>query len=463
MSNERKVEAGALLAEDAEQLAAATSQVLELALGRKLAAEVFLTASHSTRAIVQDGVVETFTLTEPQGMGIRVVDHGRTGYSYTESFSPDALADALAAAAANALIMPDAAAVELASFAAAPPFVESIYHPELATIPVERKIALALDLDQQTHDADARVKNVIATSYADTSVFLRIASTCGLDRNYWSSMAWLACQPLVFWDGQNKNYHMIRATRRFAELDPSYMAKEAVRRCIEKLGARQLAASSYPVVFAPEAFAALLGAFCGIFSAKVAQEGKSLLRERLGQRSAATVFSLTDDPLIPGGLASRPFDDEGCPSRELPLIAAGFFQNFMHNSETARRDRVASTGHAVRGSYKDTLRVGPSNLVVQAGQASFQDLVSAAPQVLHLTELTGLHAGTNVVSGDFSLPAQGFLYAGSERLPVHLITVAGNFYRLLESIEAIGAQSELLPSGIRTPAVLVAGLAIAGH
>ncbi|MBU6430559.1 MAG: TldD/PmbA family protein, partial [Cyanobacteria bacterium REEB65] len=335
-------------------------------------------------------------------------------------------------------------------------------NPDLATLAVETKIAFAQELDRIAHAADPRVKAVTGATYSDRSGFVRVASTKGLDRSYRASAIWAGVQPLLLEEGQHKNYGLLRAARGFAELDPAWMAREAVRRCVEKLGAREIQGGDLPVVFAPEAFAALLGTFAAIFSAEVAQEGKSLLRAKRSKRVAANGFTLIDDPLEPGGFGSRPFDDEGCPSRPFVLIGDGIFHGFLHNTSTARREGTITTGHATRGGYAGTMRVGTTNLVVKPGVARREDLLASAPRVVEVTEVTGLHAGANTISGDFSLQAQGFLHEAGERTPIHLFTVSGNFYDALEAIRVVGKDVEALPSGIRTPSILVDRLAIAG-
>lgn len=436
-------------------------RVLAEALSRKLEAEAYLAVDRALRVKAQDGEIEAFTLTERRGLGLRVVREGRVGYAYTESFAPEALDRVVADAATNAMLLDPEDYAGLSEFLGLAPDLD-LYNPALAEVPVERKIAFALELDEVAHGADTRVKTVTGASYGESVGFVRIASTLGVDRSYRASAGWGSVQPLVAVGEQSKNYGLVRAARCFDELDAEWMAREAVRRCVEKLGAREIAGGTMSVVFSPEAFSDLIGTFASIFSGQVALEGKSLLQGRQGQRIASSAFTLVDDPLEQGGFASRPFDDEGCPSASWVLVDQGVFTGFLHNSETARRSRATTTGHASRGGYQGTLRVGTSNLVVRPGTSRREALLTASPKVLEITEITGLHAGANQISGDFSLQAQGFLHEKGERAPVHLFTVSGNFYELLEAVAQVASDLERFPSGLSTPSVLVENLAIAG-
>ena len=83
---------------------------------------------------------------------------------------------------------------------------------------------------------------------------------------------------------------------------------------------------------------------------------------------------------------------------------------------------------------------------------------------LELTDLTGLHSGANAISGNFSFGASGYLCKDGERIQaVRGITVAGNFYEMLNKISMIGNQqhwnegrSALMPS-IRFSDVAISG------
>ncbi|MBM3268933.1 MAG: TldD/PmbA family protein [Candidatus Sericytochromatia bacterium] len=435
--------------------------LLDAAVARRVDAELFVSSARATRVSVQDGEVEAFNLSAPRGIGIRVVSEGRVGYAFTESLAPEHLVAALERAGANAALLPPDDSAGLERFAGETPDV-ALYNPSLAEVPVPEKVAFALALDRVARGADARIETVTGVSYADVDAFLRVASTLGVDRQYRGSIAGGGCMPKASHGTENKMAAHYKRARAFEELDAEAIAREAVRRSVEKLGSRTLESGHYPVAFHPEAFASLLDTFCGIFSGKAAQEGKSLLVGREGGQVAAPAFTLVDDPLRPGGFASRPFDDEGCVSRPFPLISEGVFAGFLHNAQTARKAATRSTGHASRGGYSGTVHVSPSNLVVRAGAAAREALLASAPQVVYVTELMGLHAGASIVSGDFSLQAEGFLHSGGDRHPIHLFTVSGNFYRLLEQIEALADDVETQPSGTTCPSVLVGGLTIAG-
>ncbi|MBO9539198.1 TldD/PmbA family protein [bacterium] len=435
--------------------------VLAAARDAGVEAEVYLRASTATTIRIQDQEVDQFSLADSRGAGIRVVKDGKVGYAFTEDLSGDALLRTLEAAITNAGLIPEGKGATLASFAGET--VElGLHRPELAAVAVPLKIEKAKALERIAKESDPRIKNVTSTAYTDTHGFVRIASTAGVDRSYQSSIAMMATVPLLHADGQNKNYYQIKAVRDFDALDPEAIAREGVARAAEKLGAFEPQSGAYPVLIDSDPMGDLLQVFAGVFSGKLAQEGKTLLKDKVGEAIASAAITIVDDPLNVEGYGARPFDDEGCPSQVVTLVEAGVFKGFLHNAETARQAGVASTGHAARAGYRGTVEVAPSNLYLAPGARTPEAILAEFDRAVIVTEVTGLHAGANPISGDFSLQAQGFLWEGQKRSPIHNFTISGNFYALLSGVSEVASDLEWFTSGIGSPSVLVKELAIAG-
>ena len=159
-----------------------------------------------------------------------------------------------------------------------------------------------------------------------------------------------------------------------------------------------------------------------------------------------------------------PFDDEGVLSTSKAIINKGVFSTALYNLKSAYKAGRASTGNGFRGG--SFVSEAPTNLIVEPGDKSFEKLCEEAGEGIILTDLSGLHAGVNQISGDFSLLCEGFLIEGGKQgRPVEQITVAGNFYEVIRKIEAVGNDVLNVPSGdgeFFTPSVLISSLAISG-
>jgi PmbA protein len=248
-------------------------------------------------------------------------------------------------------------------------------------------------------------------------------------------------------------------------IDLKTVAKEAAENALRELDAVQIESGAMRVMFDPEAATDMLETFSGIFSADAAQKGLSLLKGREGEMIAAECVTLMDNPHLEGSAASQPFDGEGVATKVKKVIENGKLTTLLHNLKTAHKQGVQTTGNASR-SYNSTVGIAPANFYFQPSEISSEEMLRKLGDGLVITQVAGLHAGANAVSGDFSLSAKGYMVRGGAKAEaVKQITVAGNFFTLLKDIEAVGSDLKFgLPSSSQfgSPSIIVKSLAIAG-
>ncbi|MCS7067779.1 MAG: TldD/PmbA family protein [Meiothermus sp.] len=432
----------------------ARDYLLQKARALGIEAEVLATYSRELTIQAHGGRVEEITQATQGGVGVRVVVAGKTGYAYTEERTPEALDWVLQEAHENALLQSETGGFLPSGGALG----QHDLLGEGLSAPLEQKRQTALALEAGLR-ADPRVKQVQMTRYAERETQATLGSTQGVAGAFRNGYA-LLLTSAVMAEGQSlKQGYEFDLSKEFHALEPGRTAQAFLQNTGRLLGARPLKTGRYRAYLEPKAFGQLLG-MMGWFllSAKNVLEGKSLLADKLGQRVASEIFTLVDDPTLPDGLASRPFDAEGTAARRTVFIENGVLRTFAHNSETARRMGVENTGHASR-SYKGVLGVAPSNLFVQPGQGVRLE------EGIIVTDLMGLHAGANPISGEFSLQALGLRVEGGEvAYPVENFTVAGNFLTLLAHITALGTKLEWNPMMgiVGSPMVEVAELSFAG-
>ena len=252
-----------------------------------------------------------------------------------------------------------------------------------------------------------------------------------------------------------------------SDFDFGAIGKEAAQDALSRIGADTLATGQYPVVFSGKMMATLLATFLTVFSAEAAQKGLSLLNGKEGEQVASPILSLTDDPFLPECVIHLPFDSEGVPTSRKTLIEKGTLNTLLHNLSTAAKAGCASTGNGVKTDYAAPVSILPSNLFLEKGGSGQKDLFRAAGNGVYITELNGMHAGANPVTGDFSLSAAGNLITdGALGAPVKNFTVSGNFYQFLKDVALIGDDLAFLPprgtACFGSPSVMVNGLSIAG-
>lgn len=252
-----------------------------------------------------------------------------------------------------------------------------------------------------------------------------------------------------------------RISRSLAGLDVEGCQKETIDKTISHLNYDRIATGKYRVVFSPEAFLSLLGAFSNLFNAQSILDKQSLSTpESLGTQIASPLLSLSDDALHPDNVAITTFDGEGTPTRRVPLITEGVLSGFLHSAGTAKRFNTQPTGHANMGAK---VTVSPHFYHVSPGQPAAQEYsLDAADNVVLIDDLHALHAGVKSLQGSFSLPFDGWLIQNGKRTSIESATVAGDFLELLKSIIYVEPEAHLTPGGI-CPYVWVESLSITGE
>lgn len=246
-----------------------------------------------------------------------------------------------------------------------------------------------------------------------------------------------------------------------ADLDVMGCLQETVDKTISYLDYTKIPSGTYRVVFSPDAFLSLLGAFSNLFNAQNILDRQSLSTpESLGTQIGTPCLCVFDDALHPDNILMSHFDGEGTPTRRVPLIENGVLTGLLHSAGTAKRLGASPTGHTNMGAK---VTVSPHFYHVFSGDmaTSSYDL-EAADNVVLIDELEALHAGVKALQGSFSLPFKGWLINQGKCTSIEAATVAGDFREVLQSIILVEPELEITPSGV-CPRIWVEGLTITGE
>jgi PmbA protein len=255
----------------------------------------------------------------------------------------------------------------------------------------------------------------------------------------------------------------VRLSQALDSLDIEGCLQETIDKTLSHLNYQKISTGKYTVVFSPEAFLSLLGAFSNLYNAQSILDHQSLSTpDSLGTQIASPLLSVHDDMLHPDHIGASLFDDEGTPTRAIPLIEKGVLTHFLHSAGTAKRMNAQPTGHANMGSK---ITVGPHFYHVLPGNDSPQNpdyRLENADNIILIDDLQALHAGVKSLQGSFSLPFDGWLIRNGERISVEAATVAGDFREVMKSIVYVEPESHAKLSGV-CPYVWVEGLSITGE
>lgn len=426
-------------------------------------AEVYYAERDSVKASTHKQALETFAVASTAGLSFRGMVNGRMGYASTEALDEDAVAMLVRGVSESAALVEDEDVQEI--FAGSPAYASvETYAPELDALPAAAHIDAAVALEK---DGLSRHPLVTETDYNQT-VYLKsrvsLRNSFGLSLSHEDNLRYQFLS-VVARRGERASDGAAFGIGRGTTLDMTGELTEAVAYAVDMLDASSIPSGKMSAVLRKDAMADLLDCFSGAFSAEAAQKGLSLLKGREGEVVAAPCVTLIDDPLMPGGFASCPFDAEGVAAYRKEVIGAGTLHTLLHNLKTARVDGVQTTGNAAKAGYSAPVRVAPTNFYFAPGDDSLEELLNRMGDGLLLTTLEGLHSGANGISGDFSLPAKGFLVRGGKiGRAVEQITVAGNFYALLKDIAAVGNDLFFGPGGgAGSPSVWIQELSVAGE
>src|SRR5207344_2536409 len=122
-----------------------------------------------------------------------------------------------------------------------------------------------------------------------------------------------------------------------------------------------------------------------------------------------------------------------------------------------------TTGSAVRGGFKSAPGVGARALFLVPGELTPEQIMASVPEAVYVQTVSGLHSGTNIVSGDFSVGADGLMVRGGELAePVREITIASTLQRMLLDLADIGNDLTFLPGAVAGMTVLLSDMTLSG-
>jgi PmbA protein len=427
--------------------------------------EIYYDCSSELSVKTYLGNIDSFSVSNSEGVSFRALHNGKMGYAYTEKVDESSIPFLVEEAMQNAIIIDSDDKENIYVGADTYKKIDN-YNPALDEVTEEQKIQLALDLEKEASSLDNRIQSIQYCVYGDVAGETKIINSKGLSLSSKSNIAF-AYVGVVAKDGDDLKTGMAyKATNDFSKIDPKSIAQEAVEEAISMLGAESVQSGNYPIILRNNAACDLLESFSDVFSAENVQKNLSLLKGKIGEQIASGSLNIIDNPHMENGFASNPFDGEGYPTQFKKVIENGILKTYLHNQKTAEKDGVSSTGNASRGSYKSTIGISPSNFFVENGTCTIDEMVKSIDNGLLLIELQGLHSGLNSVSGDFSLSCFGYLIEnGKKSKPVNQITVSGNFFDMIKSIEMIGNDLRFgLPAGsyFGAPSLKISELSIAG-
>jgi len=438
------------------------------------AAEVFFERELGLTVKVFKEHVEKFSSSDARGIGLRVYVGDRPGRAYTSDLSRQSIEGAVESALASARVSPEDSLRALPDTGLFPPGALEgkllgddlgIWGEDLGAVPAGEKIEFALSMERLARERDVRVTGVETAAYSESTVQVLLASSLGFRSGYRSSTCYGYLMAIAEDAGDSQTGFGFTAGRSFGELNAVEASQEAATRAIDVLGARQVETAKVPVLFDNLSTAELIALLGVALNGEAVVKGRSFMAGRLGEKIASDVVDLVDDSLLERGFGTAPFDAEGVATSSKKPVEGGVLAAFLHNCYTARRAGTMSTGNADRSSYRSSVGVGHTNLLLNPGSATPEELRSEMKTGFEVLEIQGAHAGLNPVTGEVSVGAKGrWIDKGRRAHAVREVTIAGTMEEILGGVVGIGNDFRLTPlmGSVGTPSILVSGLVVGG-
>ncbi len=384
---------------------------------------------------VRKGELENIERNRDKSLGITVYVGQRRGNASTSDFSPQAIERTVQAAFDIARFTgedPAAGLPDDADIAREHPDLD-LFHPW--SIDSAQAAELALRCEAAALDTDPRVSNSEGAAVSAQQSHFFSATSRGFRGGYASSRHSLSVAPIAGTGEDMQRDAWYSSMRRASDLaSPEAVGRYAAERALSRLGSRKISTRTCPVLFESTLAAGLLGHFIQAISGGALYRKSTFLLDALGKSVFPSHIRVHEDPFVPMGKGSSPFDEEGVTPQKRDIVTDGRVQGYVLGSYSARKLGLRTTGNA-GGSHNLTL----TSKQTQAGD-DLDAMLRKLGTGLFVVELMG--QGVNYVTGDYSRGASGFwVENGQIAYPVQEITIAGSLPQMYKGIQAVGADA----------------------
>lgn len=431
------------------------SKLIETCKNQDIAdVEVYYSNSVSTLINIVKNEIETFRISNDEGINLSGSYEGKSSTTYIEKFDDNSLLDAVnnikETAPYNGKTKKAAEKENINNND------DNKYYADVNAVIDELKRVQAT-----AKDIDSRIISIPSCEYQERNTRIVLSDDKGNEFEDSYSSVIGSISVVAEENGIKKNGHSFSINKRFEDIDYNNILKEAIKEAAGMIKASPITSGSYDVIIRNNVSANMFATFMTVFYADSVKKNTSKFADKINTQVAVEKLSIIDDPMYQKGKINRVFDDEGTRTYKKHLIEKGILKNILSSNEYE-----ASTGNAFRSSYRDNISIASLNCYIEAGDKITDEIASSLNEAVMITNIDGLHAGMNTVTGDFSLIANGYyIKDGKVDKPINQITVAGNFYEMLNNIIDISKDvfaSDVYLNFFESPSLLVKGLMIGG-
>ena len=312
----------------------------------------------------------------------------------------------------------------------------------------ENKIEYLTRLEASASN-DKKIVNTESSFTEDKSNFI-LANSDGFSNGYKSS-SFTASSVTVAKDdqGMERDYEYTSRCHLKDIKEAEELGKLAAEQTVRKLSPKKIGSEKISLIFDKRIAKGILSTFASAISSSAISRGTSFLKDKINQKIFSDKINILDKPDILKGLGSKSFDTEGVKTNTLKLVEQGVLKHYLVDTYNGKKLNLRSNGRCG----------GTSNLYFDNGNISYKDLLNSNSRCLYITETIG--HGSNIVTGDYSVGANGFLIENGEfKYPINEVTIAGNFIDMFKNIYL--ANDLEFKYATNSPTMMIEGMVVAG-
>jgi PmbA protein len=378
-------------------------------------AEAFFTSTQTTEVVIRNSEIHTQNRVDDSGVGFRVVAGNKVGFACTNTLNEKPVLEAGEKAFDIARVSSEVPDFALPK-ASQTPKVEGLFDCRVAETGVEKGVDVARRMIRAAEDFDRRVIAKDGRVLFESG-WRGIVNTLGVDFEEKETRA------VVYLGGSGEQNGEVTAScydamfNRTADLEPEKVGENVGKMVIEMFKPQPLKSFQGTVIFGPEAVSyQLFNVLVDSLKGENVVAGRSAWTGKLGQVVASEYLTVIDNAVLEKGFASRSFDDEGCSSQKTTLLRKGKLESFLHDASSANALKMRNTGNASRfpsgfdmiraivgNGYRAKPEIYPSNLIIQSGSKTKEELVSEIDKGVLVESMAGFaQPGSGVISAQLS-------------------------------------------------------------
>ncbi len=372
------------------------SRALDLAEVRGAGyADIRIVRTGQERISVRNGVVDTLSVDESMGGGVRVVVNGCWGFASSHDLTGKEVdrVTALAVDIAKASATLSKGAVDLGPPVTSRGTYTTPIEEDPFTISTDHKLALLMDADQRM----ASVKGV--RSRQGNMVFIKEEKTFAnsegahVEQTVYEAGGGISANAVGNNEIQRRSYPQSMGRQQgcagweyITAMDLPGNAERVATEAVALLTADPCPSGIVTDIIIGGAQLALqIHESCGhaieldrVLGAEAAYAGTSFLTtDKLNNfRYASDVVNITADSLRVPGLGSYGWDDEGVPSQSTPIVTNGEFVGYLMSRETATGLGLTSNGCVRAASWNRIPMIRMTNVSIEPGTWKLDDLIA---------------------------------------------------------------------------------------